>query len=270
MKLFFSDMDGTLLDKNKTISEYTRTTIERFTADGNKFVLTSGRPLGNMIKMQHELGFDFPNQYIIAYNGAVVYDCDAGKAIYERTLPLDYVKELFHIAESFGVYHHTYQDDTILSPRMCDELIRYRKPIPMNYEIIEDVFSKLYREPYKVMMISSTDHALLERLHDAILATDMGSKITVAFSNPFYLESFSPEAGKGNGVRFLAEYLNVPMSQTYAAGDEANDISMIEAAGCGIAMSNANSEVKSHADLITRFDNNANGVADTIFYQIMN
>ena len=71
-------------------------------------------------------------------------------------------------------------------------------------------------------------------------------------------------AGKGNGIRFLAEYLHVPMSHTYAAGDAENDISMLEAAGTGIAMANATEAVKQAADIVTADDNNHDGLLPII------
>ena len=87
-------------------------------------------------------------------------------------------------------------------------------------------------------------------------------KIQTIYSNTMYLELFDWNAGKGNAVRFICDYFNVPLSDTYAAGDAENDISMLEAAGTGIAMANASDNVKKHADIITELDNDKNGLAD--------
>ena len=92
----------------------------------------------------------------------------------------------------------------------------------------------------------------------------VGDRLTLLYSNPYYLEIFPSEAGKGSAVKRLAEYLNVPIENTFAAGDEQNDISMIEAAGCGIAMANATDLVKSKADVITKDDNDHDGLAPFI------
>ena len=72
------------------------------------------------------------------------------------------------------------------------------------------------------------------------------------------------ESGKGSAVKRLAEHLGIPIANTYAAGDEKNDISMIEAAGCGIAMLNASEEVKAYADVVTKYDNDHDGLAELI------
>ena len=84
------------------------------------------------------------------------------------------------------------------------------------------------------------------------------------YSNPNYLEIFMKEAGKGSAVVRLSRYLNIPIENTIAAGDEQNDISMIEEAGLGIAMINAGDIVKKSADVITVYDNNNDGLAEFI------
>ena len=88
--------------------------------------------------------------------------------------------------------------------------------------------------------------------------------VTTVYSNPYYLEIFMKEAGKGSAVIRLAEHLSIPIENTIAAGDEQNDISMIEAAGCGIAMANATDMVKQIADVVTTYDNNHDGLAEFI------
>ena len=89
-------------------------------------------------------------------------------------------------------------------------------------------------------------------------------RIQTIYSNDKYLELFRLDAGKGNALRFVCEYLGVPLSDAYAAGDAENDISMLQAAGCGIAMRNAPDPVKEAADVVTRSDNDQDGLAETM------
>ena len=118
-------------------------------------------------------------------------------------------------------------------------------------------------EPCKVIAIELHDLDKLERFRLAIMEK-YSDTVTTVYSNPNYLEIFMKESGKGSAVKRLAEYLDVPISNTYAAGDEKNDISMIEAAGCGIAMINASDEVKAYADVVTKADNNHDGLEELI------
>ena len=85
--------------------------------------------------------------------------------------------------------------------------------------------------------------------------------MNLLYSNDRYLEIFPAASGKGSAVRILCEYLHRPLGNALAAGDEANDISMIRAAGTGIAMQNARDEVKAAADIVTAKDNNHDGLA---------
>ena len=89
-------------------------------------------------------------------------------------------------------------------------------------------------------------------------------KLSVMYSNAFYLEIFPKEAGKGSAVIRLCDYLGIPVKDSIAAGDEQNDISMIKAAGTGIAMLNATNAVKESADVITEADNDHDGLAPFI------
>ena len=85
--------------------------------------------------------------------------------------------------------------------------------------------------------------------------------MNLLYSNDRYLEIFPAASGKGSAVRILCEYLHLPLGNALAAGDEANDISMIRVAGTGIAMQNAKDEVKAAADIVTARDNNHDGLA---------
>ena len=77
---------------------------------------------------------------------------------------------------------------------------------------------------------------------------------------PRYIELFPASSGKGIGLQWLCNYLHIPVSRSLAAGDELNDISMLEAAGVGIAMENAREAVKKTADIITQEDNDHDGL----------
>ncbi|MEG0963241.1 MAG: HAD-IIB family hydrolase, partial [Lachnospiraceae bacterium] len=84
------------------------------------------------------------------------------------------------------------------------------------------------------------------------------------FSCNEYLEYCPKDVDKGSGVKYIAEFLNVPMENTIAAGDERNDIPMIKAAGIGVAVSNAHKDVIAFADYVTENDNNHGAIAEII------
>ena len=111
----------------------------------------------------------------------------------------------------------------------------------------------------KLQIIHLTDHDKLTALRDKIVE-QFGDSVDTFFSSPRYLEILPKGASKGNAVKFMTDYLSIPRSHSFAAGDEDNDISMIQAAGYGVAMANASEEVKAAADIVTVNDNNHDGL----------
>ena len=118
-------------------------------------------------------------------------------------------------------------------------------------------------EPAKLIAIDSKDHSHLEKLRIEI-EKKFGNQLTVLFSNKYYLEIFNINSGKGNAVIKLCNILKVPIKNSLAAGDQENDISMIKAAGIGIAMINGADEVKKIADIVTKKDNDNDGLVEFI------
>ena len=198
---------------------------------------------------------------ISASNGTLIYDCDSRMPILEKRLPLSQVSYLQAKAEEFHLHIQTYTDDAIVTASENDEIRFYRRRIHLPLLLAQDYASVLPKEPLKMLAIHLSDHNRLTAFCDAISDWAAG-KIQMIFSNDFYLELFHKDAGKGNSVRFLCDYFQIPLSDAYAAGDADNDISMIQAAGCGIAMANAAPEVKEAADVITPKDNDNDGLAD--------
>lgn len=263
--LIFSDLDGTLFNHEHTITDHTRKVLEKLLAAGHRFILSSGRPLSNMLRIKEQIGLNTPGLYLIAYNGAVIYDCDAEKIIYNRTVDYSLVRKIFALAKEWGIHCHTYQGDTVLSPEDDEELRFYLGPVPMQYQVIGDTdpVEHLAGEPYKVLTIDLTDHAYMCRFRDRAVEL-FGNEITVFFSNPRYLEFLHREASKGCAVEYLLSHTGTPRRNSIAFGDEQNDISMLEAAGIGVGMINGTDEVHAIADTISRFDCEHDGVADMI------
>lgn len=266
-RIIFSDMDGTLLDDEKKLSPQIYDAIMDFTAQGGHFVLSSGRPLASILETKEKLGLNLPNTYIISYNGALIYDCDQNKAIRERRVPFDYVKKVLEVAKECGVHGQTYTDEAIISPADDEELAYYRQHIHMPAIITDDVVSALDKEPFKMILIHLQQDGKLEAFRKALAPWAEG-KMHTFYSSPIYLECCMLEASKGNAVRFLCEHLGIDIKDSIAAGDAANDISMLEAAGCGVCMCNGTEDTKRAADYITKSDNNHNGFLE-IFTEIL-
>lgn len=261
MKILFTDLDGTLLNNQSMVSENTKAFLDDFIHADNKLVLSSGRPLNSILEVKELAGLDYPGILIIAYNGALIYDCDCKSAILEKRLPLSYVSYLQAQAKSQKLHIQTYTDNEVINTSEDEEIRFYRRRIHLPLVLADDYASFLKKEPLKMLAIHLKDHSRLTAFCDSISdwAVD---KVQYIFSNDYYLEIFNKDAGKGSAVRYVCNYFNIPLSNTYAAGDAENDISMLEAAGCGIAMLNAAEKVKEAADAITVKDNDNDGLAE--------
>lgn len=259
MKILFTDLDGTLLNNQSLVSKNTKSFLDKFIGAGNKLALSSGRPLNSILEVKESAGINYPGVLIIAYNGALIFDCDSQSSILEKRLPLPYVSFLQAHAKSQGLHIQTYTDDSIVSSADDEEIRFYRERIHLPLIIANNYADFLKKEPFKMLAISRF-HSRLTHFCDSI--SDWASdKVQYIFSNDFYLELVAKDAGKGNAVRYVCDFFNVPLSDTYAAGDAENDISMLKAAGCGIAMLNAAPKVKEAADVTTSKDNDNDGLA---------
>lgn len=276
-KILFTDLDGTLLTTEKKVSESTREKLLTMIRNGNSLVLASGRPVDSIlevleelnikeevIQMQSEGSAEAGGIYATAYNGAVLYDCIRDEVIESYSVPMRAAQKLFDLAKERGLHIQTYADSHVVSVAEDAAIRYYTRVIHMPYVIGEQLEKELTHEPFKVLTIDLDDREKLECFRREIEASALGEDLACAFSNNYYLEFFNKNAGKGNALIHMCRGLNVLEQNAVAVGDEENDISMIEAAGVGVAMANASPELKKYADYITENDNNKDGIAEVI------
>lgn len=264
-KILFTDLDGTLLNDDKQVSDGNRAAIQRLLDAGHYLVVSTGRPTKSAFKVVQRLGLTMPGCYMIAYNGGAIFDCAKQEVWMEKTFPIELVKYLFEEAKKYDVHIQTYgEDDTVLTTKNSQELKSYLEGSgnTLDYKICDDICTALTNEPNKVLVISFSEEKLLQfqKEHQDWLE----GKCESTFSSRQLLEYLPKDVSKGNGIRTLCEMLGVDIKNAYAAGDERNDISMIEMAGVGVAMKNSVDEAKAVADYITKNDNNNDGIAEII------
>lgn len=259
-KIFFTDLDGTLLNDKKEVTPATRHALKQWTDAGHKLVLNSGRAIESVNHVRTSLRLDFSGMYLIGCNGGEIYDCESGKIISRTPLTYSQTALVLKTAKEQGVHCHTYTDTHIISPADNEQLLYYRRNIHTPVIICEDVLSALDKEPCKCIAIEIHDKEKLEHFRQTLLPLTEG-ELNLLYSNDKYLEIFPASSGKGTAMQKLCKLLDIPLAHSLAAGDEANDISMIQTAALGIAMQNAADRVKQVADLITQTDNNHDGLA---------
>ncbi|MBR5419634.1 MAG: HAD family phosphatase [Lachnospiraceae bacterium] len=262
-KLFFFDLDGTLLNEKKEITPATYAALKAWHTAGHRIAISSGRPIRSILEVIRTQGLEPFSPYAVAFNGALVYDSTEQKAVLRKTLSLTQVSDVSRIAAGLSLYIHSYDDTHIYTPRDGEELAFYTRVVKVPYILLPGFPKGLPAPPCKMICIDLTGSDKEARLAEQVRET-YGEAICCIRSNPWYMEVFPGDAGKGTAVSELAEYLQIDPSDTFAAGDAPNDISMLKAAGCGIAMQNAEASVKEEADEITETDNDHDGLAPLI------
>lgn len=264
-KILFLDLDGTLLNDQKDCTEKNRRAMERAIARGHRLVITSGRPLKSALLQAERLGLAGEGCYVIAYNGAVLYDCSHRKEIFRKALPLEAVYRIFDEANRRRVHIQTYRgENVIVEPGNDNETVRrYCSLAGMSFQVVEDIRRALAEPPVKALLIDFQDRNSIEAMKQWICAQMQGS-VDCCFSSQSYLEVVPAGVNKGCAVTTLCQKLGIAVRNAVAVGDEANDISMLQAAGVGVAMQNAAPEVKAAADYITERDNNQDGIEEVI------
>ena len=266
-KILFTDIDGTLLKSDQTISDETAGLLDKLAGAGHCFVLASGRPLGSILKvyayLTSRMNVSFSKAFIIANNGAQIYDCLQEKTIYETRLPIGLIDTLQDIAEEMNVHVQTYTDEKIVCIRDDDETRSYTTRIILPVILSERLVDALDKPPYKMLAMSlkGSDYLMpfRERVSEAF-----SDSVHCIFSGPGYLEIIPRDADKGNALRFVTEHLQLPIQNTYAAGDSENDLSMLLAAHNGFAMANAEKLVRSACSLVTLRTNNEGGIDEIL------
>ncbi len=265
MKLLFTDLDGTLLNDESQVTPGTKAFLDEFLAAGNKLVFSSGRPLMSVLEVKEKAGLTQPGIFLSCSNGTRVYDCDNRKTVMKTGIPLSYVPYLQEQAKSLSLHIQTYRDngenEAVITPADDEEIRYYRRKIHMPMVVSENLTDAITEGPCKMLAISLHNFDKLEAFRENI-ADWAENKIRTIYSSDQYLELFDWNAGKGSALLFLCDYLGIPVKDSYAVGDADNDISMLDAAGCGIAMKNATDKVKAHADAVTELTNDQDGLAD--------
>lgn len=263
-KALFLDLDGTLLNDQKEITQGNRSAIERALAEGHKIIITTGRPLTSAIIQGEKLGLTTPGCYLIAFNGGIIYDMGSRAVIHQETLPLPLMKKVMEEANRRGIHVQTYDEkDVLVEPHNDDaEIRRYCSIIHTTFRVIPDLNAVTSR-PSKVLIIDYHNPEPLKEFQNWLRSWADGI-LDCFFSCDYYVEIVPTGVNKGNALLRMEEKLGIPHENTISAGDSANDLAMLTAAGLGCAMANGTDEVKAVSGYITRLDNNHDGIAEII------
>jgi transaldolase len=239
-----TDVDGTLVTKDKILTERALAAVKCLRERGVVFTITSGRPPFGMRKLVEPLGLTMP---MAAFNGGVIVLPDLS-VLDERQLP-DYVlSALTDMIQAHGLDVWLFCSTdwyvrSLQAPRVSRETSNIgRSPkVVSNFEGVCGVV--------KVVGVSD-DHSRVVDC-EAAIQKHLGTQVSAARSQPHYLDVTHPTANKGMVIERLSRYIKIPMHRIAVLGDQLNDVLMFKKSGLSIAMGNASDEVKAQANFIT-------------------
>lgn len=255
-------MDGTLLNDRHEVPADVKSTLAEAKKQGIKIVLCSGRPIVGMRKYIEELNLMEVDDYAIAFNGAFTQNTNTDEIAAQFLLTHQDLTELYNLSKEFNTPMHFYDMENVYTPNAdiskYTVLESYLNTLPLRYRQVEEIPTDFVLP--KVEFID--DPVKLEQTIQA-LPKSLYEKYSVNQSAAFFLGIIHRDASKGNAVKQLSAQLGIKQEEVMTIGDNENDISMIEFAGCGVAMGNAIPALKAVANYET-LTNNESGVAHAI------
>ena len=261
VKLIALDLDDTLLNDQRQISDGNVAALRECADRGIYVVLCSGRAEDAILPFVRrlEIAGKESGKFIIAINGCSIFDMHKRQQVFCRKVESDILLRTNEIAESYGLRSEVYTPSTIYYreetkwTRLDVELCGLKGESVKNYEeFIKQGFTK---------MLVPGEPEELQKLQK-ILRAEFGERAVIFTSKPFFLEILPPNCGKGEAVQWLSGELGFGLEKTMGFGDSMNDESLIRMCRYVVSMCNGLEEIKKIADFVTDCDNNHDGVAD--------
>lgn len=262
IRLVISDIDGTFVRSDKTLSDQVVAAARRVIGAGARMTLISARPPSGIGWIAKRVGLDCA---LGAFNGGTIFRTDGTVLAAYHMVP-EVAKMTLDLIDVPCVTPWLFADAKWYAKTLEGQHVpREIKSAGVNPIIVGD-FGALLARVDKIVAVSD-DHERLAAIA-SIVADALGSRATVSRSQPYYLDITAPRANKGDGVIALAETFTVPLDQVAVLGDQNNDLPMFAVAGLSVAMGQAPINVRLAADHVAQ-SNDDDGVADAINHIIL-
>ena len=238
----FTDLDGTLLNDEKEIGNYTKEVIKKYKNDIN-IIPTSARSFNRIKPYLEELGLLDNFNYTICFNGALIVN-NQGVELFSSHISKSTMQELTNLIDKYNIEWMIYTKN---------ELFKRSK--------IEDI-NKFIRDNDTFKLIGTSTEEKIDEIRKELSV--MNDKLDITTSMSGRLVIVNKGSTKATAVEKIMARLNIGRENIIAIGDGENDIEMIKNAGYGVAMLNAPEAVKKTARMITKYTNNEDGVGKII------
>jgi Cof subfamily protein (haloacid dehalogenase superfamily) len=258
IRLLIADVDGTLVTREKILTERARAAVSRMQSAGIKFAITSGRPPRGMQMLIEPLALTTP---IAAFNGGMFINPDLS-VIEQRVLQADVIEPAMQTMRTYGLDTWIYRGtDWFVRERHGPHVdreewtVKFPPSVVSNFKGLTNDVAKLVGVSDDLEAVCKCETAVREQFAAKVHMRQSNPQremlVSAARSQPYYLDVTHPDANKGYVVLRLGEMLGIPTDRIATIGDMPNDIAMFEKGGVSIAMGQANDEVKSAANYTT-------------------
>ncbi len=261
IKMLVLDIDGTLTNSQKEISEETKRAIRLIQERGHKVMLASGRPTPGMKRYSEELELEKYGGYLLSFNGGRIINCRTGEIVFQKMFPVNLIPSIYRFAEENDCGILTYYGEKIISGRRFDDYIGIESRInAMSVQEVNHFVDYVDFDVNKLLMTADGEKA---EKYEKILQEQYGDRISVYRSEPFFIELMPMGVDKASSIDRMLSTVGLTRENVICCGDGYNDLTMIEYAGVGVAMANAQQKVKEKADYITK-SNDEDGIVQVI------
>ncbi len=254
--LVVSDVDGTLVDKQKQLTPGVIAAVDRLRAAGLGFTIISARPRSGMMPLADALAIDAP---MGAFNGGIVFMRD-GTMLCHYVIDRVVVEGVFALTAGAAVDTWVFADDRWYATNDHGAHVASERIASNQSPIVRDDFSDLYNRADKITFVSDDPEFLAGLAEQAKVFAD---RATIMQSQTYYLDVTALAGNKGDGIAALADAIGVPLGETVAIGDQFNDVPMFARAGVSYAMGQGPDAVRARATHVVA-SNEADGVAEAI------
>ncbi len=261
------DLDGTLLNSDKEITDEVKKAISLLKAEDKQVFIATGRHSLMASKYIYDLGLETP---LIACNGALIINVRNEQILHMELIKPAIAAKLVSYCKENQLDFLVYVPNAIY---YSENSIRVNAVIEYNNTVGKELQAPLYsvqeldvlKEDIIKVLIRSDDSHLIDKLNEDI---NEDGTLTIVKSEVDLVDIMARGVSKGSGLEFLSRHFNIDLKRTVVFGDNHNDISMFQVAGLSIAMGNAEEELKRVADHIT-LTNDESGVSDAIYKYIL-
>ncbi|MBK5074268.1 sugar/pyridoxal phosphate phosphatase YigL [Budviciaceae bacterium CWB-B4] len=233
-----SDLDGTLLQSDHTLSPFAKETLKLISQHGVNFIFATGRHHVDVGQIRDGLGID---SYMITSNGARVHN-GQGELLFSHNLDEEIAYELFRIVnDSADIETHVYRNDDWLTNRESEDLKNFHKESDFSYQLFEP--NSMATDGICKVFYTCTNHETLLRLEEKINSRWHG-QVNASFSLDYCLEIMGAGVSKGHALQDVSGILGYELKDCITFGDGMNDKEMLSMAGKGCIMKNASPRLK--------------------------